>query len=124
MSDESIKETVCTNCEHSPEKETAFCPECGEEDPWKERNKFEFDKEDLPITFSHRCYEDDYQIWNSFSEDYFDSRLQRKHIANLPNNFPRLKIDEVEIWYGIDKSLKLHGPFMTERRVKEDMDIV
>lgn len=126
MSDnEVLTETVCENCEHRPEEESNFCPECGEEDPWIERNKFEFDEEDLPVVFEHTFNQADGEIWNSFSREYFDAPpgLKNGHIANFPaKKFPRMKKARVHVWYIVTEDFDLKGPFMTEDEAQEEIE--
>lgn len=116
--DEPLQETVCSECEHKPDEETKFCPECGAENPWIERNAYEFDEDDLPIVVSYEFYNDTFGLWDSFCEDYFGGRLKRKHIANLPNNFPKMKYCVHTVYFVVTENLELEGPFVDEEEAE------
>lgn len=122
MSEEVLTEVVCENCEHYPEEETNFCPECGEEEPWIERNKYEFDEDDLPIVFEHTFNQAGGQMWDSFAKHYFDAPpgLKGTQVADFPSiKFPRMKKARVHVWYIVTEDYDLEGPYMTEEKARE-----
>lgn len=122
MSDEVLTETVCRECGKNQEKETNFCPKCGEENPWMERNRYEFEEEDLPIVFEHTFSQADFQIWDSFVREFFDAEpgLKSSHIADFPGKkFPRMKKARVHVWYVVTEDYSLKGPFMSEEKAKK-----
>lgn len=119
MSDEPIKETVCEECEHKPKEETKFCPKCGAEDPWIERNAYEFDEDDLPIVFSFETYNDNWELWGEFYREYFGhSELKGSDIAGMPDDFPSLKYLMADLYFVITENLEVKGPFLEESEAR------
>lgn len=109
-----LTETYCENCGMTAEESTSFCPDCGAEEPWEVRSAYKFDADDLPVIFTTRTYDDDWGLWDGFCEEYFGTRLQGDDVDGLPDDFPRLKFHEVEIFWKIDEALDLHGPFLSK----------
>lgn len=125
MSDDVLTETYCTECGNIPEDGTPHCPKCGAEEPWEERNKFEFNKEDLPIVFEHTFNNSSGGMWRDFTRSYFGELVEtERYVANMPKKFPRMKKSRVHVYYFLDENLEVQGPYMTERRAKEDAGIV
>lgn len=107
-----MNEIVCESCDYETDSKTAFCPICGEEDAWVEEPAYEFDEDDLPITFSTYAYDDHYGLWDAFCEEYFGVRVTGSNVSGLPDDFPRMKFYEEELFWTIDEDYEIHGPFL------------
>ena len=121
MSDNTVPtETLCTECGHQPDNEPPnFCPECGN-DEWKSRAKYDFERDvDLPFVFSMEVYSDDYELWREFCYSAFDANLKGKNIANLPNNFPRMKYCTPLLYFKLTEDLDLEGPYLSKQEARD-----
>lgn len=111
-----VTETYCTECEHTPADETAYCPECGAEDPWDDRPMYQFDEDDFPYVFSYEVYNDNYGLWRAFCQQYWGNpELTGGDVENLPDGFPKLKYNVFEVHYAITEDYDLEGPFLDKQ---------
>lgn len=113
-------ETFCEGCGYHPTEETQFCPECGMEQPWDTRPKYQFNEDDLPLVVSYYHHDDHHGLWNQFCEDYFGARLRGSDIAGLPDDFPRMKFVDIEVYYAITEDCDLKGPFSSKTKAREE----
>jgi hypothetical protein len=120
-----ITEIRCQNCGNKQEEKTRYCPECGAEDPFRKEPKFSFDKNDLPIVFEHTFNNSAGGMWRDFTRSYFGELVEKEgYVANMPDGFPRMKKSRVHVYYFLNENLEVQGPYMTERKAKEDAGIV
>lgn len=117
MTDDVPEETVCADCGLKNTVDHNYCPECGSND-WTTDPMFEFDEDDLPIVFSYRVYDDHHGLFKAFCRRYFGEWPARDQIANLPDEFPRLKFLEREMYFVVDEDYELEGPFLDESMAK------
>lgn len=119
MSD-PLTETLCEECEFSPTSKTPCCPVCGEEDPWTEEVKYDFDDVELPITFSVEHYDDNHEMWRDFVEAIFGVyELRGSDIANLPDELPSMGYCVVDFYYKLTEDLELKGPFLEKEEARD-----
>lgn len=105
-------ETFCTSCDETATSTTPHCPECGAEDPWDDRPKYEFDEEDLPHMFRQELFGGDWGVWNAFCESYFGwGDLTGNDIAGLPDDLPSMHGPRIQVFYVLTPGLELEGPF-------------
>lgn len=112
----------CSKCDFQPERRTEYCPECGEKEPWVQEPEYEFDEEDLPISFVYNLTNYDSPLWDAFCKSYFNtSMLNREDIASFPSDFPTMPELHVQIYFYIDKNYNLRGPFIDSDRMRQEM---
>lgn len=122
-SDGPITKTVCSDCGHCPDEESPYCPECGADATWVETPEYEFDEDDLPVYFSYRIYDDNYELWDYFCESYFGVRgLKGSDTVGIPDDFPELAFIEEEIFFAVTEELELEGPFLSEWAAKQAIE--
>jgi len=114
------KRTECSECGSVDESEPQFCSNCGTEDPWEEVYQYDWEDVDLPIVFSYYMHNDGYKLWYSFCDAVFGVyELKGSQIANVPEGLPRMKYTDIEVYYKLDGSLELHGPFLDKQEARE-----
>lgn len=118
-----VTETVCYMCNHSPDTETAYCPNCGAgPEPWQDSAEYDMDDVDLPVIISDVHYDDDWKLWQSFCREVFDAniRLGADDIKNFDKypNLPRMKYSEVDMYYVVERD-GIAGPWL-DRAEAED----
>jgi hypothetical protein len=116
----TLTEWVCETCGLMVEEDHdyTYCPDCGDEEPWIEQDKYTFDEDDLPYVFSYHVYNDTWGLWHAFCQAYFGTRLEGDHIANLPSGFPRLKYIDTDLYFVITEDLDLKGPYVDEESAR------
>lgn len=115
-------EYVCRDCGSEPTQMNNYCGQCGAgPDPWKEEECYDFQRDvDLPHIFSFHQYDDGYGLWRAFCESAFGTHgLRGKDIANLPEGMPRMKYQETELFFKLDESYELHGPFLDRQDARD-----
>lgn len=116
MSDVPV-ERRCEECGHHSDIAN-HCPECGN-DTWESHVLYDFKRDvDLPVVFPFRVYDDHYELWNSFCETVWDTRLSGEEIANRPE-LPRMKYCEFEVYWKLTEDYELTGPFMDKEEARE-----
>ena len=116
----TITETYCTDCGKVVQTETNHCPECGAEDPWKERPAYEFDPDRLPFIIEYEVYNDTYNLWRKFCSQYFGAyELNGGDVSGIPEQFPDMKYCVFTVYFVITESYDLEGPFLDKENARE-----
>jgi hypothetical protein len=110
-------ERRCDEC-GNPNDTADYCPECGN-GTWERHALYDFERDvDLPVVFPFSAYNDHYELWNSFCEAVWDTRLTAQQIANIPG-LPRMKYSEFEVYWKLTEDCELTGPFMDREEARE-----
>lgn len=122
--EEYVTETVCKECEKPVEEETSFCSDCGAEDPWIERPKYDMSEVDFPVIVEIEHYNDNHGLWRDFCEKVFGGpELKGSDIANVPDNLPSMKYNVVSYYMVVGRD-DIEGPFLEKseaRKASEEM---
>lgn len=119
-----ITETVCSECNWTTtEREPPnYCPNCGAQEPWEEQPAYKIHRENFPVIFTTSCGGEKWGLWRAFCEEYFGVYdLKGSDVANLPEDFPRLKYGHVDIYWAIDEEYELHGPFLDKDKLRQEL---
>lgn len=121
MTEEVATKTVCSECGVKGSASNNYCPECGEENPWKEEPLFEFDEDDFPFVFKYSQTKDFYELWKAWSRAYFGGEVDRNEISGLPDDFPSLEYAMIDLYYVITEDYELKGPFLERREARNSV---
>jgi len=117
----TIMTTVCRECGHETDTETAYCPDCGAADPWEDQPAYQFHADDLPVVFRYAVTDSEkWALWRAFCRSYFGTpELTASDVAGLPGKFPRLKTCHVDLWWRITTDYEVEGPYLSPEAARE-----
>jgi len=116
MTDLPVKRR-CTECGNYDEDAT-YCPHCGNNE-WGEYALYDFERDvNLPFVFPFVVYYDHYELWHSFCETVWDTRVGWDDIANRPE-LPRMKYSQFEVYFKLTEGYELTGPFVDREEARK-----
>lgn len=104
-------EHACSSCDYVPSRQSAYCPECGAEDPWEERVLYDMSEVSLPVVFPVRVTRYEPILWEAFCEEVFGARLDRADVANVPKSIPKMPELHFETYWVMREDDGPLGPF-------------
>jgi len=112
-------ERRCEECGHHSDYGN-YCLECGN-GSFETHTLYDFKRDvDLPVVFPFSVYNDHYELWNSFCETVWDTRLQPEDIANRPiPGLPRMKYSTFDVYWKLTEDCELMGPFMDREEAQK-----
>lgn len=111
MTSPRLTDVVCRECNLKTVEKHKYCPDCGSEDPWIERDKYDFERDvELPVTFQETVNMNDWDVWRSFCDKVWDDRsIKGSNVQNLPpTGLPRMKYGpRVTITFQLTEELEI-----------------
>lgn len=108
----------CTECGGNHQS-AEYCPDCGN-DGWEDVVYYDFERDvELPYVFSQQVGNDDWGLWRSFCFAVWGTELRGAEVANLPDELSRMKHSITQLYYKLDASYELHGPFLSRTEARE-----
>jgi hypothetical protein len=117
----TVTDKVCSECGETNSSSPNYCPNCGSENPWETEARYEFDEGDLPVIFETSMTDDFWELWYDFTQSYFGYRLDEEDVADLPDNFPRMKYRYIDVYWVLTEELEIEGPFCNRSEAREDL---
>jgi len=111
------KQDKCGECGYYPDRQTDYCPECGEKDPWIEESVYQFNPDnDLPLILSYYVTDYSSPLYKSFCEELFGEQriITADEIDGPIENLPRMGELHEEIFYVLTDDYTIEGPFYSE----------